>query len=167
MAPQKLPTIPNSPFRPRSRSPLPSAVNQTIDPSYLSHCNKHLDSWGSGGKTRPKSSNVLHEQAQESGEQSRKKPLGSSTSYNISRTPVTRKTIAKDKVDRLRMLQNEGKKAANASVRKNPDASADVTGMTALMATPAKGLIFDSLENNDDVGGEPAGEHSIVEVDEC
>lgn len=65
------------------------------------------------------------------------------------------------------MLQNEGKKAANASVRKNPDASADVTGMTALMATPAKGLIFDSLENNDDVGGEPAGEHSIVEVDEC
>lgn len=110
---------------------------------------------------------MLHEQAQESGEQSRKKPLGSSTSYNISRTPVTRKTIAKDKVDRLRMLQNEGKKAANASVRKNPDASADVTGMTALMATPAKGLIFDSLENNDDVGGEPAGEHSIVEVDEC
>lgn len=65
------------------------------------------------------------------------------------------------------MLQNEGKKAANASVRKNPDASADVTGMTALMATPAKGLIFDSLENNDDVGGEPAGEHSIVEVGEC
>lgn len=153
---EKLPTIPNSPFRPRSRSPLPSAANQTIDPSYLSHCNKHLDSRGSGGKTRPKSSNVLHEQAQESGEQSRKKPLGSSTSYNISRTPVTRKTIAKDKVDRLRMLQNEGKKAANASVRKNPDASADVTGMTALMATPAKGLIFDSLENNDDVGGEPA-----------
>ncbi|OWZ34539.1 hypothetical protein C347_01923 [Cryptococcus neoformans AD2-60a] len=152
---EKLPTIPNSPFRPRSLSPFPPAVNQTVDPSFtLTQCNNRLNPQRNGGKTRPKSNNVLHEQAQESGEQSRRKPLGPSTSYNISRTP--RKITGKGKVDRLRMLQNEGKKATSAPVRKNPDASADVTGMSALMATPAKGLIFDSLKSNGDIGGEPA-----------
>lgn len=165
-APQKLPTIPNSPFRPRSLSPFSPAVNQTVDPSFnLTQCDKHLNPQKNGGKTRPKSNNVLHERAQESGEQSRRKPLGPSTSYNIPRTP--RKTTGKGKVDRLRMLQNEGKKATSAPVRKNPDASADVAGMSALMATPAKGLIFDSLKSNGDIGGEPAGEHLIVEMDEC
>ncbi|XAO23257.1 hypothetical protein I312_102035 [Cryptococcus bacillisporus CA1280] len=148
---EKQPPIPNSPFRSRPLPSLSSAVKQTVDPSFtLSNGDKLLKH---GGKTISKSNNVLHEQAQKSGEQSRKKPLGPSTSYNISRTPATRKTTGKGKVDRLRMLQNEGKKAESAPIQRKSDTSADVTGMTALMATPAKGLIFDSLENNGDVGG--------------
>ncbi|KIR43506.1 hypothetical protein I307_03412 [Cryptococcus deuterogattii 99/473] len=148
---EKQPPIPNSPFRSRPLPSLSSAVKQTVDPSFtLSNGDNILKH---GGKTISKFNNVLHEQAQESGEQSRKKPLGPSTSYNISRTPATRKATGKGKVDRLRMLQNEGKKAESAPTQKKPDTSADVTGMTALMATPAKGLIFDSLENNGGVGG--------------
>ncbi|KIR56325.1 hypothetical protein I315_01390 [Cryptococcus gattii Ru294] len=148
---EKQPPIPNSPFRSRPLPSLSSAVKQTVDPPFtLSNGDKLLKN---GGKTISKSNNVLYEQAQKSGEQSRKKPLGPSTSYNISRTPATRKATGKSKVDRLRMLQNEGKKAESAPTPRKPDTSADVTGMTALMATPAKGLIFDSLENNGDVGG--------------
>lgn len=155
MAFQKQPRIPNSPFRSRPLPSLSSPVKQRVDsPFTLSNGDKLLKN---GGKTISKSNNVLYEQAQKSGEQSRKKPLGPSTSYNISRTPATRKTTGKSKVDRLRMLQNEGKKAESAPTPRKPDTSADVTGMTALMATPAKGLIFDSLENNGDVGGITAG----------
>lgn len=155
MAFQEQPPIPDSPFRSRPLPSLSSAVKQTVDPSFtLSNGDKLLKH---GGKTISKSNNVLHEQAQESGEQSRKKPLGPSTSYDISRTPATRKTTGKGKVDRLRMLQNESKKAESVPTLRKPDNLADVTGMTSLMATPAKGLIFDSLENNGDVGGMSAG----------
>ena len=35
--------------------------------------------------------------------------------------------------------------------------TSDITGMTGLMATPAKGGAFDSIERNGDVGGDAAG----------
>jgi hypothetical protein len=47
---------------------------------------------------------------------------------------------------------------ASAPTRLRPHDSADVTGMTGLLDTPAKGLLHGSIGKNGDVGDDAAGE---------
>lgn len=46
---------------------------------------------------------------------------------------------------------------ASAPTRLRPHDSADVTGMTGLLDTPAKGLLHGSIGKNGDVGDDAAG----------
>ncbi|WVQ85605.1 hypothetical protein IAT38_007771 [Cryptococcus sp. DSM 104549] len=85
-----------------------------------------------------------------------RRPLGESTVHNVSRTSGPRKTTGKEKVDRVRALQGEGRRSASAPVRRGMDYTADITGLTALLATPAKGGQYGHLGANVDVGGDPA-----------
>lgn len=77
--------------------------------------------------------------------------------HSFGDTPA-RKNPAKEKErDRLRALQgNTTKRPASAPGRVMGDG--DVTGMTGLMETPAKGGEFGGLDKNAQVGGDNGGE---------
>nr|XP_031861374.1 uncharacterized protein CI109_003346 [Kwoniella shandongensis]KAA5528446.1 hypothetical protein CI109_003346 [Kwoniella shandongensis] len=174
MGNDKLPTRPTSPFSPpRSPSPLPSLQNsQPANLSYTLTRNDPLLSPPSSSenttlKARPETqtNTRFSSLARELGDDLRaarqqpapapRRALSDSTIYNVAHTPAPATTRpVKDKGDRLRALQDENRRSASAPVRGTRDLSMDVTGLTALMATPAKGGEFGTLGKNGDVGGD-------------
>ncbi|WVN85439.1 uncharacterized protein L203_100585 [Cryptococcus depauperatus CBS 7841] len=183
MKQSKIPSRPSSPFSPRSPSPLPSSNNQPLNLSLTASRNEQLLSpptsnentakIGQSIKSYAEGASHFSSLAEQIGKdiQARrnclvtaqnprtqtKKPLAVSNSHNIpvSRTPGPIKPIIKEKNDRVRALQAEGKRFASAPVKRSKDTSADITGLTALLATPAKGMKFGSLGKDENIGVEP------------
>ena len=93
-----------------------------------------------------------------------RQPLGESQRQNtqpghvasVSRRPVKEKSNALPEKDRLRALQGE-RRTNSAPAR----VEGDLTGMTALMATPAKGGEYDDVAKNG-AGGDAGGELRFV-----
>ncbi|OCF33341.1 hypothetical protein I316_05083 [Kwoniella heveanensis BCC8398] len=169
MGGEKLPTRPASPFSPpRSPSPLPSMHNtQGASLSFTLTRNDPLLSPPSSGGEH--SGDDLHaaRQAQDRSAALASAPaapaprraLSDSTSHNIiHKTPVVKQqAYSKTNGNRVKAIQEEIRRSASAPVRGARDQSMDVTGMTNLMATPAKGLEYGTIGRNGDVGGEGAG----------
>lgn len=93
------------------------------------------------------------------GERKSRRVLGESTAHNVqqhqTRTPAP--TQEKDKIkvpSRVRALQDEGRRF---SAPGRVEQSGDVTGLTGLMETPAKGGEFGGLGKNGEVGGNAGG----------
>ncbi|KAK8865923.1 hypothetical protein IAR55_001071 [Kwoniella newhampshirensis] len=174
MGSDRLPSRPTSPFSPpRSPSPLPSLQNsQPANLSFTLTRNDPLLSPPSSNedtlKGRPETqiNTRFSSLARELGDDIRathqgrsapvpRRALSDSTIHNIVQTPApSKKRVTKDRGDRLKALQDENRRSASAPVRGQKDMSGDVTGFTALMATPAKGEEFGTLGKNADVGGE-------------
>ncbi|WVF70618.1 hypothetical protein IAT40_005410 [Kwoniella sp. CBS 6097] len=89
--------------------------------------------------------------------QAPRRALSDSTSHNVQRTPVAKQFGSKTNGNRVKAIQEEIRRSASAPVRGARDQSMDVTGMTNLMATPAKGMEYGTIGKNGDVGGEAAG----------
>ncbi|ODN84442.1 hypothetical protein L202_00392 [Cryptococcus amylolentus CBS 6039] len=178
MGAKNMPSRPDSPFSPRSPSPLPSATSQPLNLSYtLSRNDQLLSPPSSREKTmdsRPvdldSKSHFTSFARQISGDlraarqaeqvpapksKPKRQPLGASNIDNISRTPGPRKTTGKEKPDRVRALQTEGRRSASAPVMRK-EVSADITGLSGLLATPAAGHKYGGISRDGDVGGEPA-----------
>ncbi|CAD6565637.1 MAG: hypothetical protein TREMPRED_001621 [Tremellales sp. Tagirdzhanova-0007] len=78
--------------------------------------------------------------------------LGQSTSHNVqSQTPAPRHVKEKS---RVRALQDENRRA---SAPGRVEQSEDITGLTGLMETPAKGGEFGACGKNGDFGGDAGG----------
>jgi len=80
-----------------------------------------------------------------------RRPLGDTTVHNITQTR-TQNQKSKPKV-----VQDTPQRPASAPTRLRPHDSADVTGMTGLLDTPAKGLAHGSINKNGNVGDDAAG----------
>ena len=83
-----------------------------------------------------------------------RRPLGDTTVHNITQTR-TQNQKSKPKV-----VQDTPQRPASAPTRPRPHDSADVTGMTGLLDTPAKGLVHGSINKNGNVGDDAAGKLS-------
>jgi hypothetical protein len=81
-----------------------------------------------------------------------RRPLGDTTVHNITQTRTQK---SKPKV-----VQDTPQRPASAPTRLRPHDSADVTGMTGLLETPAKGLAHGSISKNGNVGDDAAGKLS-------
>ncbi|WVQ97310.1 hypothetical protein IAU59_004421 [Kwoniella sp. CBS 9459] len=87
-----------------------------------------------------------------------RRALSDSTSHNIQRTPVVKQAYSsKTNGNRVKALQEEIRRSASAPVRGAKDQSMDITGMTNLLATPAKGWEYDTIGKNGEVGGQIGG----------
>jgi hypothetical protein len=99
------------------------------------------------------------------GSGAQRRVLSDSTAHNVqqqhhsgSMTPAPKNVPQKD---RVRALQSENRRPVSAPAgRGTGDVTADVTGMTGLMETPAKGAGHGTLGKNEDVGGDAGGEHT-------
>lgn len=91
-----------------------------------------------------------------------KKVLGESNRHNINIQAPTASTKSANQgagKDRLRVIQDESRRPKSAPARSTGfDYSADLTGMTGLLETPARGGAFGALDKNGDVGGNVGGE---------
>lgn len=94
-----------------------------------------------------------------------RRALSDSTTFNIVHATPARTASAKSGKQlsnrsgaHLKPPRAEYSSAPAAAGRgKRADVTSDITGMTGLMATPAKGGAFDSIERNGNVGGDAAG----------
>jgi hypothetical protein len=96
-----------------------------------------------------------------------RRALSDSTAHNV---PVQRGAMTPGRTkkggnvpggpgkDRLRALQDENRPRSAPAGR--TDGFGDITGMTGLLETPAKGGEYGSLDKNGDVGGDAGGEQS-------
>lgn len=93
-----------------------------------------------------------------------RKVLGESSIHNVLparnrstvRTPKV-KNAAGGRVAALRDENGESKRPRAAPIGRAADVTADITGLTALLDTPAKGGAFDSINKNENVGNEEQG----------
>ena len=166
------PTSPFSPPRsPRSPSPFASILGDNPNLSFTLNRNDPLPSppasrSGSGSSgdyaatakpvkaARPKqdTGSRFSSMARELGNELKaRRVLGESTTHNAQQTPAPRRMKEKS---RVRTLQDEGRRS---SAPGRVEQSADVTGLTGLMETPAKGGEFGGLGKNGDVGGDSGG----------
>ncbi|ODO07271.1 hypothetical protein L198_00850 [Cryptococcus wingfieldii CBS 7118] len=153
MGAKNMPSRPDSPFSPRSPSPLPSATSQPLNLSYTLSRNDQLLSPPSSREKTMDSRPAEQTPAPKS--KTKRQPLGASNVHNVSRTPGPRKTTGKEKPDRVRALQTEGRRSASAPEMRK-EVSADITGLSGLLATPAAGHKYGGISRDGDVGGEPA-----------
>lgn len=91
-----------------------------------------------------------------------RRALSDSTAHNIQHNPATPAPSKGGKSRRVSALQQgqqdpTRRKVHSAPAGRGGDLSADVTGMTGLMATPARGGEFGSIDKNGDVGGDAGG----------
>lgn len=181
MVSQRISPRPTSPFSPprspRSPSPFPSLLGNNPNLSFTLNRNDPLPSppasrSGSGSSgdytvtatkaaAKPKQdtgSSRFTSMAREVGNELKARlVLGESTVHNVqAQTPAPRRTGPKDK-SRVRTLQDEGRRS---SAPGRVEQSADVTGLTGLMETPAKGGEFGGLGKNGEAGGDAGGESS-------
>ncbi|KAI9635287.1 uncharacterized protein MKK02DRAFT_43969 [Dioszegia hungarica] len=84
-----------------------------------------------------------------------RRALSDSTAHNIQQGAVPA-AQGKGKARRVSTLQGqqEPRRTSSAPAGRRGDTSADVTGMTGLMATPAKGGAYEVLGKNGEVGGD-------------
>jgi hypothetical protein len=80
-----------------------------------------------------------------------RRPLGDTTVHNITQTRT------QDQKSKPKVVQDTPQRSASAPTRLRPHDSADVTGMTGLLDTPAKGLAHGSINKNGNVGDDAAG----------
>ena len=80
-----------------------------------------------------------------------RRPLGDTTVHNITQTRT------QNQKSRPKVVQDTPQRPASAPTRLRPYDSADVTGMTGLLDTPAKGLAHGSINKNGNVGDDAAG----------
>lgn len=93
-----------------------------------------------------------------------RKVLGESSAHNILpvqnrstvRTPKVKKAPG-GRVAALRDENGEPRRPRAAPTGRAADVTADITGLTALLDTPAKGGAFDTLNKNENVGNEEQG----------
>lgn len=78
-----------------------------------------------------------------------RRPLGDTTVHNI--------TQSRTQKSKPKVVQDTPQRPASAPIRLRPHDSADVTGMTGLLDTPAKGLVHGSINKNGNVGDDAAG----------
>lgn len=78
--------------------------------------------------------------------------MSDSTAHNIQSGGKGRRVSA------LQKGQGEAQRRTQSAPTGRRDLSADVTGMTGLMATPAKGGQYENLGKNGEVGGDTGGE---------
>jgi hypothetical protein len=85
--------------------------------------------------------------------------LGDTTLHNIATPGPKRKQQEKGlQAERVGAIQKEGLKGRTISApARMANVTADLTGMTGLLATPARGGEFGSLGKNGEVGGDAAG----------
>ena len=86
-----------------------------------------------------------------------RRPLGDTTVHNITQSQARPQHVAASK-PKPKIVQDTPIRPASAPTRLRPHDSADVTGMTGLLETPAKGLVHGSIGRNGDVGDDAAGE---------
>jgi hypothetical protein len=98
-----------------------------------------------------------------------RRALSDSTAHNV---PVQRGAMTPGRTkkggnvpggpgkDRLRALQDEN--CPRSAPAGRTDGLGDITGMTGLLETPAKGGEYGSLDKNGDVGGDAGGEQSTI-----
>lgn len=95
------------------------------------------------GPTRPKSISTP------------RRALSDSTTFNVIQPTPPRSIKSAQPKPKQPIIRTH----VSAPTRgKRADLTADITGMTGLMATPAKGGAFDTLGKNGDVGNEVGGE---------
>ncbi|WVR05882.1 hypothetical protein IAU60_002908 [Kwoniella sp. DSM 27419] len=184
MGSDKIPSRPTSPFSPpRSPSPLPSLQamqgqnlsftltrndpllsppssggENTQNYAHASMQTKQSESSLRFSSTAKELGNEIRASQQQQPQPKQRRALSDSTAHNVQQTPSLRQPV-KDKSSgnhRVRTIRDEAR-AASAPVRGYKESSLDVTGLTALMATPAKGGEYDSIDRNGDVGGEGSG----------
>ncbi|ORY32305.1 hypothetical protein BCR39DRAFT_523842 [Naematelia encephala] len=153
------PTSPFSPSRsPRSPSPLSSVLVNQPNLSLTLNRNDPLLSppiSGASDDTTRKPSSGFTSMAQRLGDDLRaskpqaRRALSDTTAHNIAKTPGPKRASQKDK---LKNLQG-GERRTNSAPAGRPSVQADVTGMTNLLETPAKGMEHGVLGKNTDVGG--------------
>ena len=158
---------PTSPFSPpRSPSPFPTGTNLSFtlnrnDPLPSPPVSRSGSrSSGDHTVTAPKLARAAKNEssrftamARELGNELKsRRVLGESTSHNVrahNQTPAARRTKP-----RVKALQDEGRRS---SAPGRVEQSADITGLTGLMETPAKGGEFGGLGKNGDAGGDAGG----------
>jgi hypothetical protein len=86
-----------------------------------------------------------------------RRALSDSTTFNVIQpTPVK---SGATRTGKSKASAGSNRAHASAPTRgKRADLTGDITGMTGLMATPAKGGVFDTLGKNGNVGGDAGGE---------
>jgi hypothetical protein len=87
-----------------------------------------------------------------------RRALGDTTIHNIPQPIAQYPAAAKSKGKPAGVPQ----RPASAPTRLRPHDSADVTGMTGLMDTPAKGLAHGSINKNGNVGEDAAGKSHLL-----
>ena len=142
---------PSSPFSPprspRSPSPYTTQINSNLsftlnrnDPLPSPPVSRHESGSGSSAGSR---SRIAATQTKS------RPPLGDTTVHNITQTRTQK--------IRPKVVQDTPLRPASAPTRLRPHDSADVTGMTGLLDTPAKGLVHGSIGKNGNVGDDAAG----------
>ena len=88
-----------------------------------------------------------------------RRALSDSTTFNIAQAvPVRSEKTSKNRSTRDAHLRPpRAEQSAPAGSRRRADITSDITGMTGLMGTPAKGGAFLSIGRDGDVGGDAAG----------
>jgi hypothetical protein len=152
---------PSSPFSPprspRSPSPYTTQINSNLsftlnrnDPLPSPPVSRHGSGSGSSAGSRSRMASAAPAQTKT------RRPLGDTTVHNITQTR-TQTQKSKPKV-----VQDTPQRPASAPTRLRPHDSADVTGMTGLLDTPAKGLAHGSIDKNGNVGDDAAGKLSLT-----
>jgi hypothetical protein len=142
---------PSSPFSPprspRSPSPYTTQINSNLsftlnrnDPLPSPPVSRHGSGSGSSAGSRSRQAPT---------QTKTRRPLGDTTVHNITQT-LNQKSKPK-------IVQDTPIRPASAPTRLRPHDSADVTGMTGLLDTPAKGLVHGSIGKNGNVGDDAAG----------
>lgn len=99
----------------------------------------------------------------EGGNARQRKVLGETNIHNIGiATPGPKRLAGNGKEkERVKALQKEGNRRTTSAPARLANTTADVTGMTGLLQTPAKGGEFGTLGKNGEVGSDVGGKLSL------
>jgi len=151
------PSSPFSPNRsPRSPSPYTTQYNPNLsftlnrnDPLPSPPVSRHGSGSGSGSSAGSRTRMASAAPAPKP-----RRALGESSAHNLPRPQAQYPVASKLKTNAT------PQRPSSAPTRLRPHDSADVTGMTGLMDTPAKGLAHGSINKNGNVGEDAAGKLS-------